>query len=103
MRKLLLLALPLAAAVAAIDALSFLPLDHPAIQYEKTTPRDRAGIRGEKLDTHEVSLSYDPEFGYLKSLLHALHVPASSQRLVVSKARFHAPKLLPRMPRATSH
>jgi hypothetical protein len=60
MRKLLLLALPVAAAIAAIDALSLLPLDHPAIQYEKTAPGDRAAILGEKLDKHEVSLSYDP-------------------------------------------
>src|SRR5437764_4548919 len=103
MRKLLLLVLPVAVSVAAIDALSFLPLDHPAIQYEKATARDRAGILGEKLDKHEVSLSYDPEFGYLKSLLHALHVPASSQLLVFSKTSFQAPKIFPRMPRAIYH
>jgi hypothetical protein len=103
MRKLLLLALPLAAAVAGIDALSFLPLDHPAIQYEKTTTRDRAGILGEKLDKHEISLSYHPEFGYLKSLLQALRVPASSQILVFSKTSFQAPKIFPRMPRAIYH
>jgi hypothetical protein len=103
MRKLLLLALPVAAAVAGIDALSFLPLDHPAIQYERTTPRDRAGVLGEKLDKHEISLSYHPEFGYLKSLLQALHVPASSQILVFSKTSFQAPKIFPRMPRAIYH
>jgi hypothetical protein len=103
MRKLLLLALPVAAAVGAIDVLSFLPLDHSAIQYEKTTPHDRAGILGEKLDKHEVSLSYDPEFGYLKSLLQALHVPATSQLLVFSKTSFQAPKIFPRMPRAIYH
>jgi hypothetical protein len=34
MRKLLMLALPVAAAIAAIDSRSFLPFDHPAIQYE---------------------------------------------------------------------
>src|SRR3954452_7998189 len=102
MRKLLLLALPVAA-FAAIDALSLLPLDHPAIQYEKATARDRAGILGEKLDQHEVSLSYDPEFGYLKSLLQALHVPMSSQLLVFSKTSFQAAKIFPRMPRAIYH
>src|SRR3954468_1423191 len=103
MRNLLLLALPVVAAVAGINALSFLPLDHPAIRYEKATPRDRAGILGEKLDKHEVSLSYHPEFGYLKSLLQALHVPASSQLLVFSKTSFQAAKIFPRMPRAIYH
>ena len=103
MRKLFLLALPVAAAIAAIDALSLLPLDHSAIQYEKTTPHDRAAILGEKLDKHEISLSYDPEVGYLKSLLQVLHVPASSQLLVFSKTSFQAPKIFPRMPRAIYH
>src|SRR5215831_449724 len=103
MRKLLLLALPVAAAVAAIDVVSLLPLDHAAIQYEKTTPRDRAGILAQKLDKREVSLSYHPEFGYLKSLLQALHVPTSSQLLVFSKTSFQAPKIFPRMPRAIYH
>lgn len=103
MRKLLLLALPVAVGIAAVDALSFLPLDHPAIQYEKTTPRDRVGILGQKLDQREVSLSYDPEFGYLKSLLKALHVPTSSQLLVFSKTSFQASRIFPRMPRAIYH
>src|SRR3954454_11667397 len=102
MRKLLLLALPVAA-FATINALSLLPLDHAAIQYEKATARDRAGILGKKLDQHEVRLSYDPEFGYLKSLLPALHVPISSQLLVCSKTSFQAPKIFPRMPRAIYH
>src|SRR5215471_12355435 len=103
MRKLLLLALPVAAAVAAIDVVSLLPLDHAAIQYEKTTPRDRAGILAQELDKREVTLSYHPEFGYLKSLLQALHVPTSSQLLVFSKTSFQAPKIFPRMPRAIYH
>src|SRR5215831_11455742 len=103
MRKLLLLALPMAAAIAAIDALTVLPLDHPAIQYEKNTPHDRAGVLGEKLEKQEGSLSYDPESGYLRSLLRALHVPASSQLLVFSKTSFQAPKIFPRMPRAIYH
>jgi len=103
MRRLLLLALPVAAAVAAIDIVSFLPLDHAAIQYEKTTPRDRASILAQKLDKREVGLSYHAEFGYLKSLLQALHVPTSSQLLVFSKTSFQAPKIFPRMPRAIYH
>jgi hypothetical protein len=103
MRKLLLFALPVAAVFAGIDALQLLPLDHSAIQYEQTRAHDRAGILGEKLDKSEISLSYDPEFGYLKSLLQALHVPASSQVLVFSKTSFQAPKIFPRMPRAIYH
>jgi hypothetical protein len=92
-----------AAAIAAVDFRSVLPLDHAAILYEKATPRDRAGILGEKLDKREVRLAYDPDFGYLKSLLQALDVPASSQILVFSKTSFQAPKIFPRMPRAIYH
>src|SRR5437763_11505134 len=103
MRKLLLLALPVVAAFAGIDGMSFLPLDHPAIQYDTTKARDRAGILAEKLEKQEIRLSYHPEFGYLKSLLQALHVPASSQVLVFSKTSFQAPKIFPRMPRAIYH
>jgi hypothetical protein len=102
-RKPFLLAAPLAAVFGAINALSLLPLDHAAIQYEKATARDRAAILGEKLDKHEIGLSYDPKFGYLKSLLQALHVPASSQLLVFSKTSFQAPRIFPRMPRALYH
>jgi hypothetical protein len=103
MRKLLWLAVPVAAALATVDFRSVLPLDHPAIPYEKATPHDAAGVLAQKLDQREVRLVYDPEFGYLKSLLQALRVPASSQILVFSKTSFQAPRIFPRMPRAIYH
>lgn len=103
MRSLLWLALPLLAAAAGIDALTFLPLDHPAIQYDKSAPHDPAAALREKLDTGDMKLAYDPEFGYLKSLLQALRVPVSSQLLAFSKTSFQAPRIGPRMPRAIYH
>jgi hypothetical protein len=102
-RSLLWLALPLVVAAAGIDALTFLPLDHPAIQYEKAAPHDPAAALREKLDTGDARLAYDPEFGYLKSLLQALRVPVSSQLLVFSKTSFQSPRISPRMPRAIYH
>lgn len=95
--------MPLVVAAAGIDALTFLPLDHPAIRYEKAAAQDRAAILREKLDSGEIKLPYDSEFGYLKSLLQALRVPVSSQLLVFSKTSFQAPRISPRMPRALYH
>jgi hypothetical protein len=97
------LAISVTVAIAGIDALTMLPLDHPAIDYEKSPAHNRAAALSEKLDSRQIGLSYDPEFGYLKSVLQALHVPASSQVLVFSKTSFQAPKIFPRMPRAIYH
>ena len=103
MRRLIWLALPVVAAMAGIDALTMLPLDHPAIDYEKSAVHDRAGALSQKLESHQAVLTYEPQFGYLKSVLQALHVPVSSQVLVFSKTSFQAPKIFPRMPRAVYH
>ena len=96
-----LLALPLA--VAGIDELAILPMDHPAIQYTKGPVHDRVNALEQRLAKGEVTLAHHQELGYLPSLLEALGVPQSSQVLVFSKTSFQAPKIGPHTPRALYH
>jgi hypothetical protein len=52
------------------------------------------------MDHGEVTLQYEAEHGYLKSLLDQLDIPVSSQTLVFSKTSFQFRKISPRTPRA---
>jgi hypothetical protein len=96
-----LLALPLA--LAGIDELTILPMDHPAIQYTNGPDRNRVTALEQRLAKGEIKLSHHEESGYLEALLQALGVARSSQVLVFSKTSFQAPKIGPRMPRAIYH
>jgi len=53
-----------------------------------------------RLDSGEVKLSYDPKFGYLRSLLQNLKIPESSQTLVFAKSSFQLDHISPQSPRA---
>jgi hypothetical protein len=53
-----------------------------------------------ELDQGKESLVYEPEHGYLKSVLKRLNVPIDSQTLVFSKTSFQYPKISPEHPRA---
>lgn len=105
-KQLLLLccAVTLGAAVAlafgALDGSFLLPLDHPAIQYEKRALHDAVTQLAQRLDSGEVKLDYDPKTGYLPALLKLLQIPVSSQVLVFSKTSFQSPRISPRIPRA---
>jgi len=90
-------------ALAGIDELAILPMDHPAIQYVKGPVHDRVTMLQQRLAKGEIKLAHLQESGYLASLLQALDVPRSSQVLVFSKTSFQAPKIGPRMPRALYH
>jgi hypothetical protein len=93
--------------LAPIAALAFqftnsylLPVDHPAILYS-TAPIDDAISRLQRrIDSRELKLPFDDQFGYLTAVLQALKVPVSSQLLVFSKTSFQAPRIGPRTPRA---
>ncbi len=88
---------------ARLDEYRTLPADDPAIGY-RTTPADNPieALR-EKLSKDELELSFDPEYGYLLSVLKALDIPTSSQVLVFTKTSFQAPLIAPRLPRALYH
>jgi hypothetical protein len=74
--------------------------DHPAIRYS-TGEADNPIVRlNARLAKGETRLAYDPDHGYLRSLLDALSIPASSQSLVFSKTSFKADLITMHNPRA---
>jgi hypothetical protein len=74
--------------------------DHASIRYSTAETSDAVAALNKRLQSGAVSLKFDPANGYLKSLLDALNVPASSQALVFSQTSFQASKINYRNPRA---
>jgi hypothetical protein len=74
--------------------------DHPAIRYTAGEVDNPVARLNERLAKREVRLSYDPDHGYLRSLLDALGIPVSSQALVFSKTSFQADLITMHNPRA---
>jgi mono/diheme cytochrome c family protein len=75
-------------------------LDDAPIKYS-TAKADNAVTRLEaKIKDRAVSPKADDEFGYLKAVLKALDVPASSQVLVFSKTSLQRSRIGPKTPRA---
>ncbi len=98
--KFALFLIPAAAAIAGLSGSYLLPLDHEAIRYGSVAPNDAVARLQQQLDSGSVKLDYDDQWGYLRSVLKALHVPLTSQVLVFSKTSFQAPRIAPRTPRA---
>jgi hypothetical protein len=98
--KLLLAGMPVGIALAGLSGSYLLPIDHEAIQYSKAPVDDVIGRLQRRIDSGQVKLQSDDNFGYLRSVLRALDVPESSQVLVFSKTSFQAPRIAPRTPRA---
>lgn len=69
-------------------------------KYAAATPTDVIARLQQRIDTGDVTLTFDPQWGYLPSLLSALRIPSSSQTLVYSKTSFQIDKIAPRTPRA---
>jgi hypothetical protein len=74
--------------------------NHPAIDYANSPESDPVFKLNERLRNGEVTLTSDPDTGYLRSVLAALHVPVESQVMVFSKTSFQAKKISPQNPRA---
>jgi hypothetical protein len=74
--------------------------NHPAIQYQQTPAQDEITRLNERLRRGEVTLTFEPTRGYLRSVLAALKVPEESQVLVFSKTSFQASRITPLNPRA---
>lgn len=70
------------------------------INYLEATPNDPVAQLQAKIDSGEVELEYDEEYGYLKAVLEHLKVPVSSQGLVFSKTSFQLQRISPKTPRA---
>src|SRR4051812_44244419 len=78
----------------------FVPYSEPPINYLADRVRDPLAKLQERIDRGYARLEYEPEHGYLKSVLKLLDVPVSSQTLVFSKSSFQYRKISPRTPRA---
>jgi hypothetical protein len=84
--------------VAAIQG--FDDLENEVIQYRKRQPTDAVTRVQAKLDSGALKFTYDPQHGYLKSVLYSLGIPSSSQTLVFSKTSFQRDLISPNHPRA---
>ncbi len=74
--------------------------DDPAIQYVSRPTRDRVGTLKAALTGRSQSLEYEPQAGYLRSVLAALNLPVESQLLVFAKTSVQRDYISPRHPRA---
>src|ERR1041385_927209 len=93
-------ALVVARALADLDGSYVLPLDDWAIQYGTRPVADPVALLQQRIRQGEAKLEYDPDYGYLPSVLRNLRAPVSSQVLVFSKTSFQAARISPRVPRA---
>jgi hypothetical protein len=78
----------------------YVPFTDSPIRYRSETLRDPIAKLQSRIDAGEVKLEYEPEHGYLRSVLKELKVPISSQALVFSKTSFQFPQIGPDRPRA---
>jgi hypothetical protein len=88
---------------SAMPARAQIEFEREPINYGSAPTSDRVTRLQQELDGGGVTLTYDEEHGYLKSLLAALDVPVSSQALVFSKTSFQLRRISPSRPRAIYH
>ena len=70
------------------------------IFYSSTAPENRVSRLQQRLAAGEVTLRYDDPQGYLRSVLHELEIPVTSQVLVFSKTSLQKDHVGPGTPRA---
>ena len=70
------------------------------IKYSDTKAHNSISKLQEAIDAKTVELEYDPQFGYLKSVMEALQIPTESQVMVFSKTSFQNRYISPSTPRA---
>ena len=75
-------------------------LKHPAIGYYTKPTHDLVGDLARRVEDGSLRLEFDPESGYLRPVLEALHLPVESQMLVMSKTGVQGLYTGPANPRA---
>jgi hypothetical protein len=75
-------------------------IERDPINYCAAKPRNAVTRLQEQLAAGKARLKYEPDHGYLKSLLRALDIPESSQVLVFSKTSLQRERISPTTPRA---
>lgn len=81
-------------------ATHLVPIDEDTISYGKTQPQSAISQLQEKINSSELKLEWNEKYGYLPSVLQALHVPTESQVLVFSKTSLQRERISPQNPRA---
>lgn len=95
------IALVLAGIVAiASGGASGQEIERAPINYSEATPVNAVEELKAKLAAGTVKLEYEPEHGYLRSVLKAFDIPESSQVLVFSKTSMQRDRISPKTPRA---
>src|SRR5262245_26010229 len=75
-------------------------LTHPAIGYYTQPTHDAVADLNRRIDDGSARITFENGTGYLRSTLDALHVPAASQMLVMSKTGIQGLHTQPDNPRA---
>jgi hypothetical protein len=84
----------------AVRNQGYIPYSDAPINYRSEDLHDPVARLQHEIDAGKATLVYDPDHGYLKSVLRLLNVPIDSQTLVFSKTSFQYPKISPEHPRA---
>ena len=92
-------ATPAKAQIAVINQ-GYVPYSEAPIFYRTAPLHDPVTELQKKIATGEAKLTYEPQHGYLRSVLKLLDIPISSQTLVFSKTSFQAALINPEHPRA---
>jgi len=78
----------------------YVPFADAPISYRTHPIDDPVKRLQDRLDAGKVKLEYEPQNGYLRSVLKLLTIPVDSQTLVFSKTSFQYKKISPEYPRA---
>lgn len=76
------------------------PFDDAPLHYSTSKPQDVVAALQARIEKGETKLDYEPQHGYLLSLLKQLDIPQSSQLLVFSKTSLQREFISPQTPRA---
>ena len=74
--------------------------DDAPLNYSASKPQDAVAALQTRLEKGETKLQYEPQHGYLLSLLKQLNISQSSQMLVFSKTSLQREFISPQTPRA---
>lgn len=74
--------------------------EHPAIAWATRPTTDAIAALNQRLEAGELTLTFEPGSGYLRSVLDALDVPVASQMLVLSRTGVQRTVTSPDNPRA---
>jgi hypothetical protein len=84
----------------AVRNQGYVPFSEAPINYRSEDLSDPIAKLQQRIDAGKTKLVYEPEHGYLKSVLKELQIPIDSQTLVFSKTSFQYKKISPDHPRA---